>query len=410
MSPRFFALILMVVLGSHSVHANLELAQQRNCLICHAVDKPLLGPAYQEVARRYKGQSDAFERLVDKVIHGGSGVWGAAAMPPNAVTPAEARQLVQWVLAQGGPESASLSPSSGGKAHSAKEQAYPVAMPPPVPGRASTAVRPQAPTTGLTQDQLLRQGRYLVENVMGCGNCHAARAPDTSVVAGKELSGGRTYDTPAFTVTPGNLTADPETGLGHWSVEDIKRAVSQGVRPNGIPLAPMMPVNFYKALTPDDLQALAVYLRSTVPVKNPIPAPVYKQAMQHETYADATQTYSPAEMANNKLLRGRYLASLSHCLDCHTPTVNGRTDFERDGGKGGKRMGVARVLVPNITSHQSAGLGTWSDVEIRQALTRGLGRDGRTLQYPMPWPYLAGLKEFDLDSLVVWLRSLPARE
>jgi cytochrome c len=78
--------------------ASQELAQKKNCLACHSVEKKIIGPAYIDVAAKYAGQKDALEKLSEKVIKGGSGVWGQAAMPPNPVTPEEARQLVGWVL------------------------------------------------------------------------------------------------------------------------------------------------------------------------------------------------------------------------------------------------------------------------------------------------------------------------
>ena len=79
--------------------ANLELAKSKNCLACHSVDVKVLGPAYKDVAKKYAGQKDAEEKLVQKVLKGGSGSWGAIPMPANTqVTEAEARTLVKWVL------------------------------------------------------------------------------------------------------------------------------------------------------------------------------------------------------------------------------------------------------------------------------------------------------------------------
>ena len=76
-----------------------ELAQQKNCMACHAVDKKLVGPAYKDVAAKYAGQKDAVDKLAAKVVKGGSGVWGNIPMPANPqVTDAEAKQLVQWIL------------------------------------------------------------------------------------------------------------------------------------------------------------------------------------------------------------------------------------------------------------------------------------------------------------------------
>jgi cytochrome c len=81
------------------VFANQELAQKKNCMACHAVDKKVVGPAYKEVAAKYAGQKDAVDKLTQKVIKGGSGVWGQVPMPANVqVNEAEAKQLVQWVL------------------------------------------------------------------------------------------------------------------------------------------------------------------------------------------------------------------------------------------------------------------------------------------------------------------------
>ncbi|PXW95544.1 cytochrome c [Sphaerotilus hippei] len=88
------------LLGASPAFANLELAQKKACMACHAVDKKLVGPAYKEVAAKYKGQKDAVAKLSEKVIKGGAGVWGPVPMPANAITPDEAKTLVTWVLSQ----------------------------------------------------------------------------------------------------------------------------------------------------------------------------------------------------------------------------------------------------------------------------------------------------------------------
>jgi cytochrome c len=81
--------------------ADLALATSKNCMACHAVDKKVVGPAYKEVAAKYKGDSTAADKLVAKVMKGGSGVWGQIPMPANPqVSEAEAKKLVAWVLSQ----------------------------------------------------------------------------------------------------------------------------------------------------------------------------------------------------------------------------------------------------------------------------------------------------------------------
>jgi len=78
--------------------ANADLAQKKNCLACHATDKKVVGPSYKEVAAKYAGQKDAVAKLADKIQKGGTGVWGQVPMPPNPVTPEEAKTLAAWVL------------------------------------------------------------------------------------------------------------------------------------------------------------------------------------------------------------------------------------------------------------------------------------------------------------------------
>ncbi|HEX7271672.1 MAG TPA: c-type cytochrome [Casimicrobiaceae bacterium] len=75
------------------------LMQKDGCAACHAVDKKIVGPAYQDVAAKYRGDKDAFAKLVQKVKTGGAGVWGTIPMPPNAQAPdADVRALVSWIL------------------------------------------------------------------------------------------------------------------------------------------------------------------------------------------------------------------------------------------------------------------------------------------------------------------------
>ena len=77
------------------------LIKKHGCVACHSVDKPLIGPPYREVAKKYSGQAGMEAKLVDKVKKGGSGVWGPVPMPPNAAVPdADIQTMVKWVLSQ----------------------------------------------------------------------------------------------------------------------------------------------------------------------------------------------------------------------------------------------------------------------------------------------------------------------
>lgn len=93
------ALILLAVAAAAPALANPELATKNGCLACHAVDKKLVGPPYQEVAKRYAGQSDAAARVADSIKKGGAGKWGPIPMPANPnLSDADAKSLAGWIL------------------------------------------------------------------------------------------------------------------------------------------------------------------------------------------------------------------------------------------------------------------------------------------------------------------------
>ena len=94
---------MMAVAGvvmAGQAQADEALAKAKNCMACHAIDKKLVGPAYKDVAAKYKGDKGAVAMLAAKIKAGGKGVWGEVPMPPNNVTPEEATKLATWVLAQ----------------------------------------------------------------------------------------------------------------------------------------------------------------------------------------------------------------------------------------------------------------------------------------------------------------------
>lgn len=76
-----------------------DMLKKNACTACHAIDKKMVGPAYKDVAAKYRGQKDAEAKLIDKVKKGGTGVWGSVPMPPNsAVKDADIKTMVQYVL------------------------------------------------------------------------------------------------------------------------------------------------------------------------------------------------------------------------------------------------------------------------------------------------------------------------
>jgi mono/diheme cytochrome c family protein len=253
----------------------------------------------------------------------------------------------------------------------------------------------------------LARGKYLVDTVMTCQNCHTPRGPN-GLVLDKDMSGALRFDEPPFDVTAANITSDKETGIGGWSVEDIKKMLITGVRPNGVPVANVMPTGFYRILTDDDLSAIAGYVKSLPPVKNKVPDPVYKMNLPQTVVPNAEKPATKADLGD-KVKRGFYLVTIAHCMECHSPLGPKGRDFTKTGAGGFEFKGPWGLSVSrNITSSKTKGLGGWTDAEIKRAITQGVSRDGSKLKPPMGFEFYAKMKPEDLDDLVAYIRTVPA--
>ena len=82
-----------------AANADEALAKGKGCTACHANDTKVIGPAYKDVAKKYKGDAKAADMLAGKIVKGGQGVWGPIPMPPNKVTDDEAKKLASYILA-----------------------------------------------------------------------------------------------------------------------------------------------------------------------------------------------------------------------------------------------------------------------------------------------------------------------
>jgi mono/diheme cytochrome c family protein len=266
-------------------------------------------------------------------------------------------------------------------------------------------------TSSAMAQSAIERGGYLVNTIMTCANCHSPKGPPQAV-AGKDYSGGLRFDEPPFDVTAPNITPDKETGIGNWTDAQIKTLLLTGKNPHGIQEAEVMPTAFYPILTPGDLDGIVAYLRSLTPVKNKVADPVYKIALPHHVFPGAEKSYSQADL-NDKLKRGFYLVTIGHCMECHTPFAPpGGPDFANSLGKGGREFpgpwGVSKSR--NITSHKTAGIGDWTDAEIKTAITEGKRKDGTPLKGPMGYQYYAKMTDADLDAVIAYLRTLPPKE
>jgi mono/diheme cytochrome c family protein len=270
-----------------------------------------------------------------------------------------------------------------------------------------------AAATNICAQTPLERGKYLVEGILTCGNCHTPRGPKGVLDKSRLHSGGPqpVWDTAEYTVRPTNITPDRETGIGTWSADDVKRGIRDGKRPNGQQLSPQMPYGFYKIFTPSDLDAVVTYVLAQPAVTNKVAPPVYKVKEMRVDIPPGAEKPMPESAMKDPVKRGFYLVTIGHCMECHTAPVNGRRDYKNALGTGGEHFkGPWGVSVSrNITPHKENGIGSWTDDEIKRAITKGLRKDGTKLLPPMGYDWYATMSDADLSAIVVYLRTIPAR-
>lgn len=276
---------------------------------------------------------------------------------------------------------------------------------------AAAAVSAALIGTANAQSDAVKRGDYLVNTIMTCGNCHTPKGPPAAI-AGKDFSGGLSWDEPPFVVTASNITQDKETGIGAWTDAQIKTLLRTGKRPNGVQIAEVMPTSFYGIVTESDMDAIVAYLRTIKPVANKVPDPVYKIALPHHLFPGGEKPFTDA-MMSDPVKKGFYLVTIGHCMECHTPFgPRGGKDLVADLGKGGMKFPGpwGESVSRNITPSKTKGIGAWTDAEIKTAITQGKSKDGSPLKPPMGYPYYARMTGADLDAVVAYLRTVPAKE
>lgn len=256
------------------------------------------------------------------------------------------------------------------------------------------------------QDRVAR-GKYLVETIAGCGNCHTPQGPN-GPLPGKTLAGGnKLVDDKAFTAIAANITQDKATGIGAWTDAQIALAIREGKRPDGSLIGPPMPFGLYRGISDDDLAAIVAYLRTVPAVSNKAEKSTYRIPLPPAYGPPVSGVTAPPK--SDKVAYGAYLAGpVGHCIECHTPMVEGgRFDFSRTGAGGMQFPGPwGTSVAANITPSKTRGLGNWTDAQIERAIRTGVSADGRKLFPPMGFPYYAGIANDDMAALIAYLRSL----
>jgi mono/diheme cytochrome c family protein len=253
----------------------------------------------------------------------------------------------------------------------------------------------------------VERGRYLVEVLGACGNCHTPKGP-AGDLPDQHLAGGFIIAEKFGTAVSPNLTPDPDTGLGRWSDEEIIRAIREGKRRDGRTLGPPMPYAQYRALSDTDARAIVAYLRTVRRVRNRVAPSRYRIPLPaaYGPPVDAVPEVSRADA----IRYGEYLAGpVAHCVECHTARrPDGTPDTTRFAAGGFPFQGPLGVSYSsNLTPDPDTGLGRWSDDRIVASIY-GARHDGGRVWAPMPSSYYAaGIAPEDLRAILSYLRSLP---
>lgn len=281
------------------------------------------------------------------------------------------------------------------------------------------------PDTGAPEDikiaadsSTIERGRYLANHVTACMDCHSTR--DWGLYAGPMVAGtvgrgGEVFDdTMGF---PGKMYASNITphALANWTDGELLRAITTGVNKDGKALFPVMSYARFGKMDREDIYSIIAYLRSIEPVASTIPEtqldfPV--NLINNTMPAKASFTKRPKE--TDSIRYGGYLANAAGCVDCHSKTDKGQVIPGSEYGGGMEFKQPAGILrSPNITFHQTNGIGSWTkDTFVQRFKTyadsnyKAQKVTLKELNTSMPWSMYAGMKTGDLEALYVYLKSL----
>jgi mono/diheme cytochrome c family protein len=249
------------------------------------------------------------------------------------------------------------------------------------------------------------RGEYLVETIMGCGNCHTPMGP-AGFEHDRALAGRLTEDSAAFTAVAPNIT--PAGRVADWSDAALARAIREGIRPDGSLIGPPMPFAAYRAISDDDLTAVVAYLRTVPAVENDPGNSVYNIPLPPAYGPPVGAVSAPAPGVTEAY--GAYLAALGHCMECHSPMTPNGPDWGAGFARGGFEFhGPWGLSVSSNLTNHADGLADYADAEIAAMITRGERPDGTAMLPPMPYPFLAKMTQDDIDALVLYLRAIPGQ-
>jgi hypothetical protein len=263
------------------------------------------------------------------------------------------------------------------------------------------------------------RGEYLVEGLLQCPFCHSendySKRP-LEPLAGKK-GGGRIFDRSAVSgpdsrIVAPNISSDPDYGAGKWSDADFVRALRQGIGHDGRTLFPLMPYEYFRSLSDEDLAAVIVYERSLAPVHVRQPGTHMPESVTKTIYPLLPVDSVPQPDKSDLIGYGKYLVTGAHCEACHTPhDENGdlMPDLKFSGGQVftgpfGMNAQTVQVASLNLTPDPS-GIPYFDEKKFIEVIRTG-SVSARPLATIMPWSYFRNLTDDDLKAIFAYLRTL----
>ncbi|HXJ94425.1 MAG TPA: hypothetical protein VMT20_16385 [Terriglobia bacterium] len=252
------------------------------------------------------------------------------------------------------------------------------------------------------------RGRYLVEAVAICFECHSERdfskpgwpIPPGRVGGGRILSGEGSADQ----IVAQNISPDPATGIGKWSDREILRAIRDGIGRDGRQLNPEMPSRYFRSLSHEQLVSIVAYLRSIPPVVHSLPKMKPYSAAGHPLTIAMDSVRLTQTSA--KIRWGEFLVRIGGCETCHTPTdrkgyIRG---LEFAGGtvfRHGSEVAASANLTPD-----PSGISYYFESQFIEVMRTG--RVGaRILDSAMPCLFYRNMTDGDLIAMFAYLQALP---
>jgi mono/diheme cytochrome c family protein len=289
------------------------------------------------------------------------------------------------------------------------------------------AQRPALAVQVKSTPELVARGKYLVEHVSNCVDCHSQADHSkfgNPIVAGREGVGGECW-TPTMhfpgTLCALNLTPDKDTGLGNWTDGEIIRAFREGVDKNGKALFNLMPYDLFASMSDHDAEAVVAYLRTLPAVRNEVPArkldfplPIIVKLMPKPLTGPV-----PEPDHANSVAYGKYLATIGGCHFCHTPADAHEQNLPGKDFAGGHHFwnpAGGEVVTPNLTSDPTGVTGRLSKAQFvalfkayDNAESQNIAVDPKQ-NTVMPWLFLSGMTPEDLGAIYDYLRSVPPQK